>query len=108
MSDRGTWDPGLQSERTRLAWVRTATALATFGLGGAGVVARDSGPVVAVAFFGVAALLGAVTLLRTGRRFRRVQEALHEQRPFEHGGDALTLWFGVLAAVAGGFVFVVF
>lgn len=103
-----SWDPGLQSERTRLAWVRTATALSTLGLGGAGVTARSSGPVVAIAFFGVAALLGAVTLLRTGRRFRQVQEALHGQRPFEHGGDALTLWFGVLAAVVGSFVFVVF
>ncbi|WP_030454245.1 YidH family protein [Herbidospora cretacea] len=103
-----SWDPGLQSERTRLAWVRTATALATLGLGGAGVTARSSGHPVAVVFFGVAALLGAVTLLRTGRRFRQVQEALHQERPFEHGGDALTLWFGVLAAVLGGFVFVLF
>ncbi|WP_062345715.1 DUF202 domain-containing protein [Herbidospora yilanensis] len=103
-----TWDPGLQSERTRLAWVRTATVLATLGLGGAGVTARYSGHPVAIVFFGVAALLGAVTLLRTGRRFRQVQEALHQQRPFEHGGDALVLWAGVLAAVVGAFVFVVF
>ncbi len=105
---RGSWDPGLQSERTRLAWVRSATALATFGLGGAGVVARDSGHPAAVACFGVAALLGAVLLARTGIRFRRVQEALHGERPLEHGGDALIAWFGVLAAIAGALVYVIF
>ncbi|GAB1822446.1 DUF202 domain-containing protein [Herbidospora sp. RD11066] len=103
-----SWDPGLQSERTRLAWVRSAAALATFGLGGAGVVARASGHPVAIALFGVAALLGAVLLARTGQRFRRVQEALHEKRPLEHGGDALIVWIGVLAAVAGALVYVVF
>ncbi|WP_066364160.1 DUF202 domain-containing protein [Herbidospora mongoliensis] len=108
--DRGSgqsWDPGLQSERTRLAWVRTATALATFGLGGAGVVARASGHAVSIACFGVAALVGAMMLARTGIRFRRVQEALHGERPIEAGGDALILWIGVLAAVAGAVVYVI-
>ncbi|MFD2350586.1 DUF202 domain-containing protein [Nonomuraea ferruginea] len=71
------WDQGLQSERTRLAWVRTAVMLATGGLGAAGLSARAGLPLPAAAAFALAALCGAVLLIRTGTRFLRVQEALH-------------------------------
>ncbi|MBB6349108.1 DUF202 domain-containing protein [Nonomuraea muscovyensis] len=106
---REIWDPGLQSERTRLAWVRTAVMLATGGIAGAGLVLRHGPPpatgVSAVAF-ALAALSGAVLLTRTGVRFRRVQGALHGGRPVDSRPDALLAWLGTLCAVAGAAVFV--
>ncbi|GAA0432300.1 hypothetical protein Acor_03360 [Acrocarpospora corrugata] len=93
--------PGLQSERTRLAWVRTATALATLGLGGGGAALRhDAGPVTGVLFL-LAALTGAVLLARTGLRFQRVQRALRDGLPLHDTFDALLAWAGTLAVVAG-------
>ncbi|MGI5272782.1 DUF202 domain-containing protein [Nonomuraea sp. CA-218870] len=100
------WDEGLQSERTRLAWVRTAVALATGGLGAAGLATRAGLPLPAVAAFAVAALCGGILLIRTGTRFRRVQEALHGGRPLGHQADAVFAWLGTLAVVAGALVFV--
>jgi putative membrane protein len=104
---RDIWDPGLQSERTRLAWVRTAVALATGGLGAVGLSARHGLPVAAVAAFAPAALCGAALLLRTGTRFRRVQEALHGGKALDDKADALLAWLGTLSVAAGAVVFVV-
>ncbi|MEU6710455.1 DUF202 domain-containing protein [Nonomuraea sp. NPDC046802] len=101
-----TWDQGLQSERTRLAWVRTAVALSTGGLGAAGVSLRNALPVPATVAFALAALCGGVLLIRTRARFRRVQEALHEGRPLDAGLDVLFAWLGTIAVVAGAFAFV--
>ncbi|MEV0583342.1 DUF202 domain-containing protein [Nonomuraea sp. NPDC050310] len=100
------WDPGLQSERTRLAWVRTAVALSTGGLGAAGAAFRLHLPLPAVAAFALAALCGGVLLVRTARRFRRVQEALHAGRPVEGTRDAVVAWAGTLAVVLGALIFV--
>ncbi|MFI6595477.1 DUF202 domain-containing protein [Nonomuraea sp. NPDC050536] len=100
------WDPGLQSERTRLAWVRSAVALSTAGLGGAGLSMRHGVPLPAVLAFALAALGGGVLLVRTGIRFRRVQEALHGGRPLDHGADALVAWLGTLCVVVGAAAFV--
>ncbi|MER7501592.1 DUF202 domain-containing protein [Nonomuraea pusilla] len=100
------WDQGLQSERTRLAWVRTAVALSTAGLGAAGLALRAGLPPVAVVGFALGALCGGVLLVRTGTRFRRVQEALHGGRPLDHGLDAVFAWFGTLSLVAGACTFV--
>ena len=105
MSD-GIWDPGLQSERTRLAWVRTAVALSSGGLGAMGLSARHGLPLAVVAAFVPAALCGAALLLRTGIRFRRVQEALHGGRPVDAGLDALFAWLGTLSVVGGALAFV--
>ena len=105
MSDE-IWDPGLQSERTRLAWVRTAVALSSGGLGAMGLSARHGLPRAAVAAFVPAAVGGAALLLRTGIRFRRVQEALHGGRSVDAGLDALFAWLGTLSVVAGALVFV--
>ncbi|GAA5079570.1 uncharacterized membrane protein YidH (DUF202 family) [Thermocatellispora tengchongensis] len=100
------WDPGLQSERTRLAWVRTATALAAGGLGAAGLGVRSGASPPAVAAFVVAALCGGVLLARTHARFLKVQRALHEGRPLDDRADALVAWLGTLAVVAGAAVVV--
>lgn len=100
------WDRGLQSERTRLAWVRTAVALATGGLGAAGLAARNGLPVPVVAAFALSALCGGVLLIRTRARFRRVQAALHGGRPLDDGLDAVFAWLGTLSVVAGALTFV--
>jgi putative membrane protein len=101
------WDRGLQSERTRLAWVRTAVTLATGGLGATGVAARAGLPVPALAAFALAALCGAILLIRTRARFQRVQKALHGGEPLNGNLDALFAWLGTLAMVAGALTFVI-
>ncbi|MEU7897806.1 DUF202 domain-containing protein [Nonomuraea sp. NPDC049152] len=101
------WDPGLQSERTRLAWVRTAVALSTGGLGAAGLAARAGlGPLL-IAGFALAALCGGVLLVRTASRFRHVQRALHNGDPLDSRPDALLAWAGTLCVVTGSVSFVV-
>ncbi|MEV0233117.1 DUF202 domain-containing protein [Nonomuraea sp. NPDC050786] len=100
------WDSGLQSERTRLAWVRTAVALCTGGLGAAGLSLRQGLPLPAVAAFALAALCGSLLLIRTGARWRRVQEALHGGRPLDPGLDVFLAWLGTVSVVAGAFTFV--
>jgi putative membrane protein len=100
------WDRGLQSERTRLAWVRTAVALSTGGLGAVGLAIRNGLPVLAVATFALAALCGGVLLIRTRARFRRVQAALHGGKPLDAGLDVFFAWLGTLSVVAGALTFV--
>jgi uncharacterized membrane protein YidH (DUF202 family) len=93
------WDPGLQSERTRLAWVRTAVMLAVGGLAAGGAALRAGVTGLPVAALGLAALCGAVLLVRTGARYRHVQRALHEGRPLDARPDALIAWLGTLAVI---------
>ena len=100
------WDPGAQSERTRLAWVRTATTLAAGGLVAGGVAARGGLPPVAVSAFLLAAFFGGVLLARTGVRYSTVQRALHEGRPLDEQADAVLAWLGTLAVAAGAVTFV--
>lgn len=95
------WDPGLQSERTRLAWARTAAALAGGGLGATVAALRGGVSGLAVPAFVLAALCGGVLLARTGVRFRNVQRALHEGRPLDNRADAVLAWLGALAVAAG-------
>ncbi|GAA2785625.1 DUF202 domain-containing protein [Nonomuraea dietziae] len=101
------WDPGLQSERTRLAWVRTAVALSTGGLAAAGLSARTGLGPVFVAGFALAALCGGILLVRTSARFRAVQLALHRGDPLDGRLDALVAWIGTLCVVVGAACFVV-
>lgn len=100
------WDAGLQSERTRLAWVRTTAVLAVTSLAGAGVALRAGTPAVAVIPFVPAVFCAVLLLTHTGIRYRRAQEALHGSRPLDNRADALIAWIGTLAAVAGAVAFV--
>ncbi|WP_285703226.1 DUF202 domain-containing protein [Microtetraspora sp. NBRC 16547] len=102
-----SWDPGLQSERTHLAWIRTGAALSTLALVGAGVTARHGIGGVALAAFAFGALCGAVLLARVGLRFERLQRALHLGLPLNDMTDALLAWWGVMAVVAGAVIFVI-
>ncbi|MEO3857334.1 DUF202 domain-containing protein [Acrocarpospora sp. B8E8] len=99
---------GLQSERTRLAWVRTAAALATIGLGAGGAALRHGAGPVTGAFFLLAALAGAVLLARTGLRFSRVQRALRDGLPLDDTFDAQLAWAGTLTVIAGSLSFLLF
>lgn len=100
------WDKGLQNERTRLAWVRTATLLAVTALGAGGIALRGGTSPIIVIPFGLAALCGGLLLARTGVRYQRVQRALHEGRPLDDWADALFAWLGTLAVAAGAITFV--
>ncbi|GAT65946.1 hypothetical protein PS9374_01590 [Planomonospora sphaerica] len=100
------WDEGLQSERTRLAWVRTAAMLAAGGLGMGGMALRAGASPLVAAPFALTALCGAALLARTGVRYQRVQDALHGGRPLDERADAVLAWLGALAAVAASAVFV--
>ncbi|HEY9521865.1 MAG TPA: DUF202 domain-containing protein [Thermopolyspora sp.] len=98
------WDSGLQSERTRLAWVRTATTLAAGGLAGGGLALRSGAPALAIIGFCLAAGCGAVLLARTGIRYDRIQRALHAHRALNQHADAVIAWIGTLAAACSGLV----
>jgi hypothetical protein len=74
VSDR-PWDPGLQPERTALAWRRTGLALTVGSLIGLRVLPALLGPAAyAVAGLAVAASLGV--LWAAHRRYRRVHRLL--------------------------------
>jgi len=71
----GPWDPGLQPERTQLAWRRTVAAVAV----GALVSLRVLPPVLggwAVAASGAGLLAGGALWVAAGRRARSVDRVL--------------------------------
>ena len=82
--ERMPWDPGLQNERTGLAWQRTLLSGLTCGLLVARLLAGLS-PVLAV----VVGVVAVATTLGLGvvavRRFRRNARALPVGRPIEDG-----------------------
>lgn len=104
--DPAPWDPGLQNERTRLAWSRTMLS----GLACALVVARLLATVsvtlailTGVSALGTATAIGAVSI----RRFRRHGHALPAGRPVGDGrapAIAVVLLSGS-ALAALGYVF---
>jgi uncharacterized membrane protein YidH (DUF202 family) len=88
------WDSGLQSERTKLAWQRTALSTLAFSLVVTRLIAFHSWPLAAAvaALAGIAAL--AVAVSSTGR-YRRANRALHGSTALP---DARS--FGTLCALA--------
>ena len=106
MSNRPLFDPGLQPERTTLAWRRTALSLAV----GAVVSFRLLPPVLGLwsLAVGVAGLLlSAATWMSAGRRARAVQGALlRSSNPLPGGGLPLLLTLIVTSAAALGLIYI--
>ena len=101
MSDRRIFDPGLQPERTELAWRRTALAIGVGSLIALRILpAIAPTPVMAQVWLapGILGLGFAVVLwMRSQTRHRRINRALLEDRPDELPGARLL-------AVLTGFV----
>lgn len=82
--------PGVQNERTSLAWVRTALGLAGCALlAGRLAVVRDTPWAVFAAL--AAALLAFGVLGWSHDRYRRTARALREERPVDFALPALML-----------------
>ncbi|GAA3927951.1 DUF202 domain-containing protein [Microbacterium soli] len=102
-------DPGLQPERTALAWQRSALALA----GGSVVTLRLLPPVIGIpalvlGFAGVA--LALAVLIGSHRRYRRRRAALASPLPamLSSGASVAALSAGVLILGMLSLVFVLF
>jgi hypothetical protein len=91
------FDPGLQPERTDLAWRRSTLAVAVGGLIALRLLPPVLGPGALV--IGFAGLLGAGLLwLLARRRAHRIQQALRHQTLLPGGG----LLLGLASLTAGG------
>jgi uncharacterized membrane protein YidH (DUF202 family) len=100
------WDPGLQNERTGLAWQRTMLAGLTCGLLVARLLASLS--VVLAVAIGVAALLvtaalGWLAILR----FRTANVALHAEQPVGDGRAPLLITGLMLVTAVGALLYLI-
>jgi uncharacterized membrane protein YidH (DUF202 family) len=100
------WDPGLQNERTGLAWQRTMLAGLTCGLLVARLLASLS--VVLAVAVGVAALLvtaalGWLAILR----FRTANVALHAEQPLGDGRAPLLITGLMLVTALGALLYLI-
>ena len=87
--------PGVQNERTSLAWVRTALGLSGCALlAGRLAIVRDTPWAVGAAL--VAALLAFGALGWSHDRYRRTARALREERPVDFALPALVLTAAVV------------
>jgi uncharacterized membrane protein YidH (DUF202 family) len=90
--------PGVQNERTSLAWVRTALGFAGCALlAGRLAVVRDQGWAVGAAL--AAAVLAVGVLGWSHDRYRRADHRLHQRQPVDFAPAALGL--AVAVAVVG-------
>jgi uncharacterized membrane protein YidH (DUF202 family) len=88
--------PGVQNERTSLAWVRTALGLATCAvLAGRLAVVRDQPWAVVAAL--AAAVLAVGVLGWSHDRYRRAARRLREERPVDFALPAFALTLAVAA-----------
>ena len=100
------WDPGLQNERTGLAWQRTMLAGLTCGLLVARLLASLSVALaiaVGVAALLVTAALGWLAILR----FRTANLALHAERPVGDGRAPLLITGLMLVTALGALLYLI-
>jgi uncharacterized membrane protein YidH (DUF202 family) len=94
---KGVFDPGLQPERTALAWRRTGLALLAGSLGAARILPETLGAWAAI--LGFVGVFAAISLLYAiHRRYRRHHERLTAD------GDRSPVAGGRLIAATAGFV----
>ena len=110
MSSAAPRDPGLQPERTLLAWRRTALALVLLSALATRYLAVELGPV-AGSLGGVGILLAALAAVSAQLRYRAIVRdfaaADAGERPLPSGGRTLTLVaLATLALGAGGLAIV--
>jgi uncharacterized membrane protein YidH (DUF202 family) len=99
------WDPGLQAERTGLAWQRTMLSGLTSSLLAARFVASLS--VVLAVAVGVAALLGTAAIGWLAiLRFRATHEALHAEQPVGDGRAPLLITVLTVLTAIGALLYV--
>jgi hypothetical protein len=82
----GPWDPGLQPERTALAWRRTGLALTVGSLIGLRVLPPLLGPA-AYLLAGLGVVASLAVLAAAHRRYRRVHRLLLAARVAGRAGD---------------------
>ncbi|QUH04779.1 DUF202 domain-containing protein [Saccharopolyspora erythraea] len=102
---RGPWDPGLQNERTTLAWLRTILSFAVGLLVLLRLIAHNSlAAATACAVFTLPLCAGIA--LVTWRRHRRTERSLRAEAPLPDG--ILPAAVAVLAVLGGctGLVYV--
>ncbi len=100
------WDPGLQNERTGLAWQRTMLAGLVCSLLVARLLAEVWVPLAAI--IGLAALLGTAGLGWIAlRRFRRHGDALHTRQPIGDGRPQALVSVVVILTAVGALVYAV-
>ncbi len=101
MTDEEPWDPGLQPERTALAWRRSVLGI----LIGSVAVIRILPPVVGVwsLSIGIVGILASTALWVAGAaRLRRIDRALRAERSLPGGLLLAMLAATVMAAAAAG------
>ncbi len=97
----GPWDPGLQNERTTLAWSRTALSVVALGA----LIARQSGSI----FFGgvllvVVLVVAGTMVLHSDRRHRRRNQRLRSGAAVGALAEVVAATGVVLALAACGLV----
>jgi uncharacterized membrane protein YidH (DUF202 family) len=103
---RAPWDPGLQNERTGLAWQRTMLAGLVCSLLVARLLVEIS--VLLALVTGMTALLATAGLGWIAlRRFHRHADALHTQRPIGDGRPQALISLVVALTAVGALVFAV-
>jgi uncharacterized membrane protein YidH (DUF202 family) len=103
-------DPGLQPERTMLAWRRTALALVVIAAVATRYLAVELGPYAAM-LGGAGILLATIALASAHHRFRKVVRGFHaadaREAPLPTAGRTLALTaLAALAIGVGGLVLV--
>lgn len=91
------WDPGLQPERTTLAWLRTALALSTAGLTLTRIALERSE--LAVVLAGGCVVISGLVLARSWSRHLDAVAALRAGRPL--GGSLLPAGITTAAVALG-------
>lgn len=99
------WDPGVQNERTRLAWQRTTLSVLVGNLIIARLVAGGS-LAIGMGIGALAAVATAVLGLLSVRRYRLANARLHANHPIGDGWQNLLVAFLVLISGIGGLTYV--